>query len=261
MSLDVPNLLRLNRCGVCSVRNRALCQAADDRAIVELNRISRRCRYEAGQTIISEQMPADFVGNVVSGVVKLTKLTPDGREQIVGLLFPSDFIGRTFSDSATFSVEAATDVELCCLQKPAFERILSEFPSVEHQMLIATLDELDAAREWMLLLGCKTATEKIASFLYMLVRRSHNLGCGQEPAPGALVFELPVGRADMAGYLGMAVETVSRQLSHLKSTGVIRLTDTQHFQVVDADRLAQLAGQELSARYPDSASSAVRPCA
>jgi len=244
MSVDVPNLLRLNRCDNCAIRNRALCSVANDDAITELNRFSRRTRYDAGQTIMSEEAPVDFVGNVVSGVVKLAKVTPDGRQQIVGLLFPSDFVGRTFADSSAFSAEAATDVELCCIQKPAFERILADHRAIEHKLLIDTLDELDAAREWMLLLGCKSAAEKVASFLLLLVRRSFNIGCGQQPAPNLAVFELPVSRADMAGYLGMAVETVSRQLSLLKGDGVIRLLDIQHFLVNDVDRLADIAGQE-----------------
>ncbi|MEO1223950.1 MAG: Crp/Fnr family transcriptional regulator [Pseudomonadota bacterium] len=244
MAIDIAELLPLNRCGTCPIRNRALCSVADDKALKDLNQISRRTRFEAGQTIMSEEAPVDFVGNVISGVVKLTKITPDGREQIVGLLFPSDFVGRTFADSSAFSAEAATDVELCCLQKPGFERILADHRDLEHKLLIDTLDELDAAREWMLLLGCKTAAEKIASFLLMLVRRAFNTGCGQDPPPNQLVFELPVSRADMAGYLGMAVETVSRQLSQLKADGVIRLVDVQHFLVKDLGRLAEIAGQE-----------------
>lgn len=244
MSVDVAQLLTLNRCGTCAILNRALCSVADDKAIAALNRIARRCHFKAGQIIMSEDVPVDFVGNVVSGVVKLAKMTPDGREQIVGLLFPSDFVGRTFADSPAFSAEAATDVELCSLQKSGFERILADHRVLEHKLLIDTLDELDAAREWMLLLGCKTAAEKIASFLLLLVRRSMNVGCGQEPPPNQVVFELPVSRSDIAGYLGMAVETVSRQLSILKADGVIRLVDVQHFLVNDLDRLADIAGQE-----------------
>lgn len=244
MSMDVPQLLALNKCENCAIRNRALCSVADSTALESLNRISRRTYYEAGQTIMSEEAPVEFVGNVISGVVKLAKVTPDGRQQIVGLLFPSDFVGRTFADSSAFSAEAATDVELCCLQKPGFERILADHRAIEHKLLIDTLDELDAAREWMLLLGCKSAAEKVASFLLLLVRRSFNIGCGQKPAPNLAVFELPVSRADMAGYLGMAVETVSRQLSLLKADGIIRLVDIQHFVVNDVERLAEIAGQE-----------------
>ncbi len=236
--------INLAHCLNCAIRHRGLCSAASPEALAELDRIANRHQYVAGQTIISEDLPADFVANVISGIVRLTKTMPDGRQQIVGLLFPSDFVGRAFAGSWSFSAEAASDVELCCLNRKAFEAIVDRYPDLKQQLLVSTLDELDAAREWMLLLGCKSAEEKVASFLMLLVRRSINMGCGQEELPAEPVFELPINRADIAGYLGMTVETVSRQISRLKASGIIRLTDVHHYTVPDINRLAGLAGQE-----------------
>jgi CRP/FNR family transcriptional regulator len=221
-----------------------LCSAASPEALAELSLIANPHHYATGQTIILEGVPVDFVANVVSGIVKLTKTMLDGRQQIVGLLFPSDFVGRAFARTWAFSAEAASDVELCCLNRAAFEAIVDQQPELKQQMLVSTLDELDAAREWMLLLGCKSAEEKVASFLMLLVRRSINAGCGQETQPADPVFELPVNRADIAGYLGMTVETVSRQISRLKAEHIIKLIDIRHYTVPNLNRLADLAGQE-----------------
>jgi CRP/FNR family transcriptional regulator len=237
-------LVDLAHCETCAIRHRGLCSVASPEALAELNRIANSHHYAAGQTIISEGLQVDFVANIVSGIVKLTKTMPDGRQQIVGLLFPSDFVGRAFARSLEFSAEAASDVELCCLNRKSFEAIVDRHPDLKQQLLVATLDELDAAREWMLLLGCKSADEKVASFLMLLVRRSINAGCGQETQPADPVFELPVNRADIAGYLGMTVETVSRQISRLKAEHIIKLIDIRHYTVPDLNRLAGLAGQE-----------------
>ena len=244
MSGIVTPLVDMAHCENCAIRHRGLCSAASQEALVELNRIANRHEYVAGQTIISEDVPVDFVANVVSGIVKLTKTMLDGRQQIVGLLFPSDFVGRAFAKSWAYSAEAASDVELCCLNRKAFEAIIDRHADLKQQLLVSTLDELDAAREWMLLLGCKSAEEKVASFLMLLVRRSINTACGQEAKPVSPIFELPVNRADIAGYIGTSVETVSRQISRLKADGIIKLIDVHNYTVPDLNLLAGLAGQE-----------------
>ena len=243
-------IVDLAHCEECAIRAREFycpschCLAASPEARAELSRIANPHHYATDQTIISEGVPVDFVANVVSGIVKLTETMPDGRQQIVGLLFPSDFVGRAFAKTWAFSAEAASEVELCCLNRKAFEAIIDRHPDLKQQLLVATLDELDAAREWMLLLGCKSAEEKIASFLMLLVRRSFNMSCGREAQPVSPIFELPIRRADIAGYLGMTVETVSRQISRLRADGIIKLIDIQHYTVPSLNRLADLAGQE-----------------
>jgi CRP/FNR family transcriptional regulator len=234
------NLAR--KCDQCMIRHRALCGAAGSEALGELNRIAHVRNYSAGSTIITAEEPMPFVGNIRSGVVKLTKVMADGRHQIVGLLFASDFVGRAFETHWPFSAEAATDVEICTFERVAFERVLGDHSELEHHLLVETLDELDAARDWMLLLGCKSAEEKVASFLMFIARRSGNEGRCSEPRKDPAAFELPINRADMAAYLGTTVETVSRQITRLKTANIIRLTDMHHFVVPDLDRLAAVAG-------------------
>jgi len=235
---------QLLRCDHCPVRHKAVCAALDEVQIGRLAQISHRKKLIAGQTIISAEEPADFFANVVSGTVKLTKTLPDGRQQIVGLLFAPDFLGRAFSKTNPYTAEAATDMEICIFPHAAFERVIGEYPGLQQRLFQHTLNELDAAREWMLLLGRKTAEEKVASFLLMLARRSLMIGCSHAQASEIPSFELPLTRADMADYLGLTIETVSRQITKLKTCRAIRLVSNRLIEVPDIQRLAKIAGQE-----------------
>jgi CRP/FNR family transcriptional regulator, anaerobic regulatory protein len=239
----VPEALR---CEQCSIRHQAVCGAMSDAEIETLNSIAHRRRFHAGQVIVSDQEPADFFANVLSGTIKLTKTLPDGRQQIVGLLFPPDFLGRAYSRSNPYFAEAATDVELCCFSHQSFERVIRDHPDLQHRLFERTLDELDAARDWMLLLGRKTAEEKLASFLVLLARRSLLTRCAKTGtgAAGGAVFDLPLTRADIADFLGLTIETVSRQLTKLKAQGLIRLKGSRTIEVPDAGQLQRIAGQD-----------------
>lgn len=240
----IPDILQ--RCDHCSVRHQAVCGAMDDVQVKKLAQIAHRKKIPSGQTIISDEEPVDFFANVISGAIKLTKTLPDGRQQIVGLLFAPDFLGRAYSKNNPYTAEAATDVEICTFPNAAFERLVGEYPGLQQRLFQHTLDELDAAREWMLLLGRKTAEEKVASFLYMLARRSLITGCAHanKTGPESAAFELPLTRSDMADYLGLTIETVSRQLTRLKTSNVIRLNTNRLIMVPDLDGLALAAGQD-----------------
>ena len=117
---------------------------------------------------------------------------------------------------------------------------------MENRLFQNTLDELDAAREWMLLLGRKTATEKVASFLLLLAKKSTLVGCLHSNAATFASFTLPITRADMADYLGMTIETVSRKITRLKSSKIISITGNREFLVPDIDALAEVAGYSVS---------------
>jgi CRP/FNR family transcriptional regulator len=166
----------------------------------------------------------------------------DGRRQMVGLLLPSDFVGRPGRQTAAYDVTATTDLVMCCFRKKPFEELMSATPHIAQRLLEMTLDELDAAREWMLLLGRKTAREKIASLLAIIARRDAHLKLKQ--AKGSTVFDLPLTREEMADYLGLTLETVSRQVSALKRDGVIELQGKRHVVVPDFDRLLEETGDD-----------------
>jgi len=198
--------------------------------------------FQAGQTIVHAGDRVEFVGSVMRGVAALSKNLIDGRRQIVGLLLPSDFIGSLNQKISPFDVEAISEVTICQFPKSRFEALVLSSPELKRGLLEVALDELDTAREWMLLLGRKTAREKISSLLVILAH--HDAAqYGHNPADG-LFFPVLLPRADMADYLGLSFETVSRQISALKNDGIIVLDDLQHIRVPDFAMLLNEAGDD-----------------
>lgn len=230
------------RCETCAIRHKAICGALEPAELLRLNQIAKRRNVAAGQTIMSDEDPAGFLANIISGVIKLSKTLPDGRQQVVGLLFPPDFLGRAFSANNPYFAEAAIDTEICAFPRKSFEMMLDEFPGLEHRLLEHTLSELDSARDWMVLLGRKTAQEKLATFLLLLAERSLQTGCQQIDFADSAEFEVPLTRSDIADYLGLTVETVSRQITRLKSQGIIDVADNRHIKVPDIETLRDIAG-------------------
>lgn len=229
-------------CGDCPIRHRAVCARCETDELKKLEEIKYYKTYEAGQTVIWSGDRMDFVASVVSGIATLTQTMEDGRTQMVGLLLPSDFVGRPGREVAAYNVTATTDLLMCCFRKRPFEEMMLATPHIGQRLLEMTLDELDAAREWMLLLGRKTAREKIASLLAIVARRDASLKL--KTTSGRMIFDLPLTREAMADYLGLTLETVSRQISALKRDGVIELQGKRHVTVPDFDRLLEEAGDD-----------------
>ncbi|SDI74543.1 transcriptional regulator FnrL [Lutimaribacter saemankumensis] len=229
-------------CGDCPIRHRAVCARCEADELERLEEIKYYRNFQAGQTIIWSGDRMDFVGSVVSGIATLTQTMEDGRTQMVGLLLPSDFVGRPGRDGSPYDVVATTDMVMCCFRKKPFEELMADTPHIAHRLLEMTLDELDAAREWMLVLGRKTAREKIASLLSIIARRDATLNL--QTQQNSLVFDLPLTREAMADYLGLTLETVSRQISALKRDGVIELEGKRHVTVPDFSRLLDEAGDD-----------------
>lgn len=226
------------RCGDCPIRERAVCAYCDQSELNTLDSIKSYRDYAAGRELLAAGEESQVVGSIVRGMVKLTKTLSDGRTQMVGLLFPGDFVGHAMRARAEYDAIAATDVTLCQFQRKPFEQLLRTTPRLEQRMLQMTLDELDAAREWLLLLGRKTAREKLASFLLMLARRESSAGRRRD-----IAVELPLTRAEIAEYLGMTIETVSRQMTKLRADGVITFESTRALKLPDLDMLTEEAGE------------------
>ena len=229
-------------CGDCPIRHRAVCARCESDELLRLEQIKYYRSFQAGQTVIWSGDRMDFVGSVVSGIATLTQTMEDGRTQRVGLLLPSDFVGRPGREGSAYDVVATTDLVMCCFRKKPFEAMMERTPHIAHRLLEMTLDELDAAREWMLVLGRKTAREKIASLLTIIARRDASLNL--RTPKGVMVFDLPLTREAMADYLGLTLETVSRQISALKRDGVISLQGKRHVTVPDFSRLLEEAGDD-----------------
>lgn len=229
-------------CGDCPIRHRAVCSRCEPDELSYLETIKSYKTFAPGETIIWAGSELNFVGSVVSGVASVSQTMEDGRRQMVGLLLPSDFVGRPGRRTTPYDIVAATEVLLCRFDRSAFETLLGKSPTISNRLLEMMLDELDAAREWMLLLGRKTAREKIASLMAIFARRDANLR--QARVSGKLVFDLPLTREEMADYLGLTLETVSRQISALKRDGIIQLEGKRSVTIPDFARLLDETGDD-----------------
>ncbi|MCC6469666.1 MAG: helix-turn-helix domain-containing protein [Alphaproteobacteria bacterium] len=191
---------------------------------------------EPHQPIFSEADAADHVFTVTGGAVKIYKLLPDGRRQITGFLFPGDFLGLTHNALYAYSAEAMTATRLCRFPRKKLEALLDELPKLEQRLLGMASHELAAAQDQMVLLGRKSARERVVSFLLMLsggaVRR------GQPDNPVAV----PMTRNDIADFLGLTVETVSRTMTQLKTQHLIELMDEKQVRLSRIEALREIAG-------------------
>lgn len=230
---DIPII-----CQACEARHKGVCGALSPSQLTELSKNTTKTVHEHNNRLHSSDQDQEQYSNILSGVVKLTKLLPDGRQQIVGLQFAPDFLGRPFSTQNNVIAEAATNVRLCSFPKKVLEKFIEESPEMERRLHKQHLNELDEARDWMLTLGRKTAIEKLASFLVLIVSHIDPEASHQE---GAVAIELPLKRGDIADYLGLTIETVSRQLTNLRKKGVVEIGVKRSIKIVNLERLKTIA--------------------
>lgn len=226
-------------CMSCEARHRGICGALTPEQLTTLSKTSYKHKAPEGHELVGEAETVDSYSNILSGVVKLTKTLADGRQQIVGLQFAPDFLGRPFRTESQTTAQAATQVSLCSFPKASMDRMIRESPGLEHKLLEQTLKELDEARDWMVTLGRKSAPEKVASYLLMIAR---HIDPTLDPGRKSATFDLPMTRADIADFLGLTIETVSRQLTKLRADGVIVIENNRHVVVPNLDRLEVRAG-------------------
>jgi CRP-like cAMP-binding protein len=188
----------------------------------------------AGAEIYGEGDTATAWYRVQSGVLRTCKLLPDGRRQIEDFLFPGDFFGLETRDEHSFAAEAITSATVVRYSRPRLTAAAADNSRLAARLLDVTLGQLDKVHNRLLLLGRKTAEEKLASFLLEMLDRS----------PDADAIDLTMSRTDIADYLGLTIETVSRTFSMLKHEGVIALPSAQHVEILDPDALEAMSGDE-----------------
>jgi CRP/FNR family transcriptional regulator, anaerobic regulatory protein len=184
-----------------------------------------------GQNVFGEGDNADNIYEVVSGMLRLYKLLPDGRRQITGFLSAGQILGLAPEGSYVYAAEAITEVTLCRYTRRAVERLMDEVPGFARRLLAVTSHELRAAQDQMLLLGRKAAGEKVASFLLLMAAQQS----------GKDAVSVPMTRTDIADYLGLTIETVSRTFTKLKLDEVIALPTRGRVDILDRDRLEEFA--------------------
>ena len=203
--------------------------------------ISSLLRKAPGETLFSEGDKTNSVYEIVRGMLRLVKLLPDGRRQITGFLSAGHLLGLAPEGVSVYTAEAVTEVTLCRYGRAAFERLIDEVPGFARRLLDVTSHELRVAQDQMLLLGRKTAAEKVASFILLLAERQN----GERSRE----MDLLMTRSDIADYLGLTIETVSRTMTKLKHDGLIALPAPTRIEIRDRGQLAELAAGDLDTDF------------
>jgi len=168
-------------CGHCDTRHLSVCMGVDEQFLGELAAVVTTSHLPPHGMLASEGDDAACFFNVTSGSVKLYKLLPDGRQQIVGFLFAGDFIGLAVRDTYAYSVEAIGPTTACRFERRKFEALLERFPNMAFRLRERASDELAIAQEQMLSLGRKSAKERVASFLIQLSERAGRHDRNRQP--------------------------------------------------------------------------------
>ncbi len=228
-------------CRRCDARASSVCSAISDADLARLAAASTHYAVKKGQVFITEGEPATDFFNVTGGTAKLFKLLPDGRQQITGFAALGHFLGLAASDTYAFSAEAVEEVRLCRFSRPTLRRLLDDFPHLERRLLDTACTELAAAQDQLLLLGRKTAVERVASFLVAWSHRATASAPRHE-------LRLPMTRGDIADYLGLTIETVSRTFSRFRADQRIATPALDAVVLIDLAWLDNVAGGNAAPR-------------
>lgn len=225
-------------CADCEVRRTAVCAALEDDEVVALERIMGSVRLEANAMLVEEGAPRRRVFSLTSGMLRLLTALPDGRRQITGFLLPGDYLGLLDEATHTLTAEAVVPSVLCGFPVPQMQDLMERYPRLKDRLHQMTKAALRQAWDNQLVLGRLAPVEKVSSFLLVLSAR---LASGR---PVSDTVPLAMTRADIADYLGLTVETVSRSFTKLRQQGLIRLPDAHRVEIVDREALAAVAGME-----------------
>jgi len=234
IAVAAPNGALPAPCGTCHSRSYSLCACLSPDRLEELAHSVAKVRMSAHQTLFERGQPADTVYTVTSGALKLYSLMPDGRRQIIGFPYPGDQLNFGALAQYPFNCEALTETTLCRFSRAEYTEFLDRFPELRQALTERTLDELRLSQHQLAVLGRQTATERLASFLLQLLSKRSQVS--------ANVVQLPMTRTDIADYLGLTTETVSRSFSQFRRDGLISLNVAERVGLLDIPALTTLAG-------------------
>jgi len=222
-------------CDDCDIRDLAICGALRADEVQRLTAILSSVELASGDPIVDEGEPADYVYTLTAGTIRLYKLLADGRRSVTGFLFPGDFLGVSHRDAYGFSAEAITPATLCRFPRTQLEALLEEIPTLEHRLFARASEEMSLMQEQIVLLGRKTAAERVASFFRGLAARQVKRHLPANPVA------VPMTRTDIADYLGLTTETVSRTITQLKNKKLITVEHGSRIRIEDEELLDELA--------------------
>jgi len=223
-------------CEGCPIRPITICRSLRPDVLADMRRLSSMQRLRAGQPVFHEGDPARRVFMLTLGSLKIYTLLGDGRRQVTGFMFPGDFLGISVEGEYAFTIEALQQSELWWFSREAFDSFIETHPSIKRELYRMAAHELAAAQRQIVLLGRKNAAERLASFFLELLKREQTIAGSM-----AQSFDLPMSRLDIADYLGLTKETVSRMLAELRGRGLIRLERQNRVEVLERERLKEVA--------------------
>ncbi len=185
--------------------------------------------YPRNTEIFGENDPIDYIYKVISGSVRTYKILSDGRRQVAGFYLPGDIFGLQFGDARIFSAEAITDTKVLFAKRTALAALANRDPAIGRELMVLTGRELRRMQERIFLL-VKSAQERVASFLLEMAARS----------PSGDLVELPMSRQDIADYLGLTIETVSRTLTCMESAATIEVPSSRRILLCNRSVLKRL---------------------
>ncbi|URD60785.1 helix-turn-helix domain-containing protein [Sphingomonas sp. KRR8] len=238
----LPPIAEGHACHGCAARALAICSALGPDELAALRCRGGRVAVAAGETLFHEGDPATQVFNLTGGALRLTRLLPDGRRQVLGFRFPGDFVGIGEHASQPFTAEALQDSSLCRFSRARFEEFAADYPELGRALFRKATRELAAAQAQLLLLGRKSAPERLASFLLELADRQAGADQAQRP-----FVDLPMSRSDIADHLGLTKETISRLLAQFRAGRLLRLEALNRVELLDRTALRALAEGQIQA--------------
>lgn len=209
----------------------------------DLQRICHRKRLSKGQILIDAGEHLAFIGCVSSGILRMQKTLPDGRQHVVGLLVSGDLFGRVFDGPTPYAIECAVEAEVTVFPKPAFEALVLKYPDLDRLVMISLLNELDRARDWMIVLANPKVRGRLAGFLLIMGSRFGTAEQVRDGGSSVTRIHIPISRPDLSHLLGARVESISRALHALANDGIIEVLRPDLIQVRDLDVLADEAGE------------------
>ncbi|MBV2142690.1 helix-turn-helix domain-containing protein [Falsochrobactrum sp. TDYN1] len=219
----------------------AVCAALDDRDLGALEAIMSSKQLDANELLVEEGEPKRRVFSLTSGMLRIYTLLPDGRRQIAGFLVPGDYLGLADDDVYSQSAEAVVPSALCAFSAREMDELMESFPRLKERLYQMTRDALRTARDNQLVLGRLAPVEKLASFLLVLAARTEQHGGKAD------LVHLLMNRTDIADYLGLTIETVSRSFTKLKTQGLIQLLDANTVEILSRRSLTVVAGMDPDA--------------
>jgi CRP/FNR family transcriptional regulator len=228
------NNFEKSRCAACKIRSYSFCRCLPEEQLKTFAKISDEKKFEDKKTIFLQQEQSKNLYNITKGNVKIYRLLTDGRIQIIGFLYPGDFFGSYKKEKYNYSAESIGDLQVCVFDQVSLDNYLEKNMNLAKELLHMTSHELTLAQDRMMVLGKMNANERVAKFILNISDQRFRIGWQNNP------ISIPMTRQDIADYLGLTLETISREFTKLKIANVIKFLTSKQIYINDRDKLSSV---------------------